>query len=89
MLLLLRTSSAETWDMLLLQGRGQIRGTEENIKQPVLAVSSLPWLPASDRNRGVLGKSCRNNLTPALMSLLPILTFSGPTRHETAPLTLL
>jgi len=89
MLLLLRTSSAETWDMLLLQGRVEIRETEENIKQAAFRVSSLPWLTASDRNRGVPVKSCRSILTPALRSLLPILTFSGPTRHETAPHTLL
>lgn len=63
-----------------LQGRGEIRGTE-NIKQAVLAASPLLWLPTSDRNTGVLGKSCRSVLTPALMSLLPVLTFSGPTRQ--------
>lgn len=36
--------------MLLLQGGGEIRWTEENIKQVVLAVSSLPWLPASEES---------------------------------------
>lgn len=47
MLLLLRTSSAETGDMLLLQGRGEIRGTERILNR--LCLQPLPALALSIR----------------------------------------